>query len=41
MKAFVLSLVALVVITAVAAATLSFVPMASSDVFTSRPNVRL
>lgn len=41
MKAFILSLIALVVITAVAAGTLRFVPMSSSDVFSERSNVRL
>lgn len=41
MKAFISSLVALVVITAIAAAALRLVPMSSSDVFSERPNVRL
>jgi hypothetical protein len=41
MKAFILSLVALVAITAVSALVLQFVPMSSSDVFSERPNVRL
>jgi hypothetical protein len=41
MRAFILSLVALAVITAVSAAALRFVPMSASDVFTEKPNVRL
>ena len=41
MKAFILSLVALAAITAIAAVGLRFVPMSASDVFTERPNVRL
>jgi hypothetical protein len=41
MKAFILSLVALVAITVASAAALRFVPMSSSDVFSERPNVRL
>jgi hypothetical protein len=41
MKAFVLSLVALVAITAIAAAALQFVPMSASDVFSEKLNVRL
>jgi len=41
MKAFILSLVALVVITVVASAVLQLMPQSSSDVFTERLNVRL
>jgi hypothetical protein len=41
MKAFVLSLIALVVITAVSAAVLQMLPMSASDVFSAKPNVRL
>jgi hypothetical protein len=41
MRAFILSLVALVAIAAISAVALQFVPMSASDVFTSRPNVRL
>ena len=41
MRAFVLSLVALAVITAVSALALQLVPMSSSDVFSEKPNVRL
>jgi hypothetical protein len=41
MKAFIFSLVALVVITAASAAVLRYVPMSSSDVFSERANVRL
>ena len=41
MKAFVASIIAIVVIAAAAAIALQFVPMSSSDVFTSAPNVRL
>ena len=41
MKAFVLSLVALAVITAVAAAGLQLLPMSASDVYSEKPNVRL
>ena len=41
MKAFVLSLVALVVITAVSAVVLQMLPMSASDVFSEKPNVRL
>ena len=41
MKAFILSLVVLVAISALSALALGFVPMSSSDVFTSAPNVRL
>ena len=41
MRAFILSLVALAVITAVSAVVLQQMPMSASDVFSSRPNVRL
>ncbi|HZT49862.1 MAG TPA: hypothetical protein VFA64_17955 [Hyphomicrobiaceae bacterium] len=41
MRAFILSLVALVVITAAAAVALRYVPMSASDVYSDRPNVRL
>ena len=41
MKAFLNSLVALVVITAVSAIVLRFVPMASNEVYQARDNVRL
>ena len=41
MKAFAMSLLALVIITAVAATALRFVPMSSSDVYQEKPNVRL
>jgi hypothetical protein len=41
MRAFVLSLIALAVITALSATALRFVPMSSQDVFSERPNVRL
>lgn len=41
MKAFVLSIVALVAITAISAIALRMVPMSSSDVYSSHPNVRL
>ena len=41
MKAFVLSLVALAVITAAAAAGLQIFPSSSSHVFSEKPNVRL
>lgn len=41
MRAFMLSLVALVVITAVAAVGLRLLPSSSSDAFSERPNVRL
>ena len=41
MRAFVLSLVALAVITAVAATGLRMLPTSSSDVFSEKPNVRL
>ncbi len=41
MKAFILSLVALAVITAVSAVVLEQLPMSSSDVYTEKPNVRL
>ena len=41
MKAFILSLLALVVITALSAAALQLVPMSASDVFSEKPNVRL
>jgi hypothetical protein len=41
MKAFILSLLALVAITAISAAALHFVPMSASDVFSEKPNVRL
>ncbi len=41
MKAFLLSLAALVAITVVAAASLKLVPMSSSDVYSAHNNVRL
>jgi hypothetical protein len=41
MKAFILSLIALVAITALSAAALQFVSMSASDVFSEKPNVRL
>jgi hypothetical protein len=41
MKAFILSLFALVAITVLSAMALNFVPMSASDVYTERPNVRL
>jgi hypothetical protein len=41
MRAFILSLVAIAVISALSAAALQLVPMSSSDVFSERPNVRL
>lgn len=41
MKAFVLSLVALVGITVVAALALKLVPMSSSEVYSEHSNVRL
>jgi hypothetical protein len=41
MKAFIFSLVALVAITAVSAVVLQMMPMSASDVFSSKPNVRL
>ena len=41
MKAFVLSLVALVGITVVAALALNLVPMSSSEVYSEHSNVRL
>jgi hypothetical protein len=41
MKAFILSLVALVAITAASAVVLQMMPMSASDVFSSKPNVRL
>jgi hypothetical protein len=41
MKAFVLSLVALVAITALSAAVLQTLSMSASDVFSAKPNVRL
>jgi hypothetical protein len=41
MRAFILSLVALVVITLASAVALTFVPMSASDVYSDRPNVRL
>jgi hypothetical protein len=41
MKAFILSLLALVAITAISAAALRFVPMSASDVYSEKPNVRL
>ena len=41
MKAFIASLIALVVITAISVAALQFVPMSASDVFSEKPNVRL
>lgn len=41
MRAFILSLVALVVITVAAAFSLQLVSMPSSSTFSERPNVRL
>jgi hypothetical protein len=41
MRAFILSLVALAVITSAAAIGLQQLPMSASDVFSSKPNVRL
>jgi thiamine transporter ThiT len=41
MRAFVLSLIVLVAITAAAAFVLQLVPMSSSDVYSVRQNVRL
>ncbi len=41
MKAFILSVVALVAIAFAAAIGLSLVPMSSSQVYSSHPNVRL
>lgn len=41
MKAFVLSLVVLVVITVASAVVLQLVPMSASDIYSSKPNVRL
>jgi hypothetical protein len=41
MKAFILSIVALAVITVAASFALQLVPMSSSEIFSSRPNVRL
>jgi hypothetical protein len=41
MRAFVLSIVALAVITAAAALVLQRIPMSASDVYSAKPNVRL
>ena len=41
MRAFILSLIALVAITVISAVALRFVPMSASDIFTEKPNVRL
>ena len=41
MRAFIVSLVALAVITAASSLALRYFPMASSDVFSAKPNVRL
>lgn len=41
MKAFVMSLMLLVAITALAAVGLNFTSRSASDAFTERPNVRL
>jgi hypothetical protein len=41
MKAFILSLLAIAVLSTAAVFALQLVPMSSSEVFTERPNVRL
>lgn len=41
MRVFIFSLVALVAITAASAVVLQKIPMSASDVFSSKPNVRL
>jgi len=41
MKAFILSLIALAALTAASAVVLQQLPMSSSDVYSSKPNVRL
>ncbi len=41
MRAFILSLVALAVITVASALVLQQLPMSASDVFSAKPNVRL
>ena len=41
MKAFLHGIVAMLVITVLAAATLQMLPMSSADVYQDKPNVRL